>query len=407
MSNPNFSLINQIDSAAIMKVASDLITFRTESESGTDFEKAANYLLRIFKELDIEVKTLGSDKRPILIGTKKTTQTGISFFLHGHYDVVPAGDLTAWDNDPYSPVVENGRLFGRGAADMKGGLAVICEVARILTFNDTFFHGNLFVTITPDEEIGSMNGTALLLKSKILPRGKNYYGLMPECSGLDTIWNASKGTLWYEVQVWGKQAHSTLPSEGVNAFEKMCKLVNTKLSPLRVVLEKRKSKLDGEFPDSPYAVMNIGGYSCGKNSINTIPGSARFSIDRRLIPEERVSEVQDEIENSLEEFATESGTPVEAKLLLKAEPCFVDEQTRLCQVLVKSAETILSRLPRFTLCSGHLDIRFFNAYGIPMIAYGPGGLAMAHAPNEFVEINHLVELAKIYLLTCLTLAKNS
>ncbi|MFX0198463.1 MAG: M20 family metallopeptidase [Candidatus Hodarchaeota archaeon] len=407
MSNPNSSLIDQIDSAAIMKVASDLITFRTESESGTDFEKAANYLLRIFKELGIEVKTLGSDKRPILIGTKKTTQTGINIFLNGHYDVVPAGDLAAWDNDPFKPVFDNGRLYGRGAADMKGGLAVICEVARILTFDDTFFHGNLFVTITPDEEIGSMNGTALLMKNKILPRGKDCYGLMPECSGLDTIWNASKGTLWYEVQVLGKQAHSTLPSEGVNAFEKMCELVNTKLSPLRIVVEKRKSKLEGEFPDSPYAVMNIGGYSRGETSINTIPGSAIFSIDRRLIPEEHILKVQEEIEKPIKEYASESGTALEAELLLKAEPCFVDEQNQLCQVLVKSAETFLSRQPRFTLCSGHLDIRFFNAYGIPMVAYGPGGLAVAHAPNEFVEVNHLVDLAKIYLLTCLTLAKSS
>jgi len=261
--------------------------------------------------------------------------------------------------------------------------------------------------MTPDEEIGSMNGAALLMKSKILPRGKNCYGLMPECSGLDTIWYASKGTLWYEIQVWGKQAHSTLPSKGVNAFERMCELVNTKLTPLRVEIEKRKSKLEGEFPDSPFAVMNIGGYSRGENSINTIPGSAIFSIDRRLIPEECVLEAQDEIEKTLEEYATKSRTPVEAELLLKAEPCFVDEQNRLCQVLGKSVEKILSRPPRFTLCSGHLDIRFFNAYGIPMVAYGPRGLAVAHAPNEFVEVNHLVDLAKIYLLTCLTLAKSS
>ncbi|MFQ6125702.1 MAG: M20 family metallopeptidase [Candidatus Heimdallarchaeota archaeon] len=407
MLNPTSSLIDQIDLATIMKVASDLISFRTESEKGTDFERATNYLSRIFEKLDFEVKTLGSDKRPTLVGTKKTAQTGTNIFLNGHYDVVPAGDLAAWDNDPFTPVFENGRLYGRGAADMKGGLAVICEVARILNSEDALFQGNLFVTVTPDEEIGSKNGAALLMKSQILPRGKDCYGLMPECSGLDTIWHASKGTLWYEVRIWGKQAHSTLPSEGVNAFEKMCELVNTKLSPLRVIVEKRKSKLDGEFPDSPYAVMNVGGYSHGATSINTIPGSAIFSIDRRLIPEERVSEAREEIENALEGYAIESGTPVEAELLLKAGPCFVDEQTQLCQVLVKSAETFLSRPPRFALCLGHLDIRFFNAYGIPMVAYGPGGLAVAHAPNEFIEVNHLVDLVKIYLLTCLTLTNNN
>ncbi len=230
---------------------------------------------------------------------------------------------------------------------------------------------------------------------------------MPECSGLDTIWHASKGTLWYEIQVRGKQAHSTLPNQGVNAFEKMCDLVNTRLSPLRVEVEARKSKFEGEFPDSSYAVMNIGGYSRGEVSINTIPGTSIFSIDRRLIPEECITKAQDEIEKQLKEYSTKTGVPVEAEILLKATPCLVDVQSRLCQVLLENARAILSRLPRYALCSGHLDIRFFNTYGIPMVAYGAGGLAVAHAPNEFVEVDQLVDLTKIYLLTCLTLAKNS
>ena len=403
MSEPTSSLIDQIDSAAIVKVASDLIAFRTESEAGTDFEQAANYVLQILEELGFETKTLGRDERPILVGSKKTTQTGINIFLNGHYDVVPAGELAAWDTDPFTPVLENGRLYGRGAADMKGGLAVICEIARILASGDISFPGNLFVTVSPDEEIGSKHGTELLMKSKILPR--DGFGLMPECSGLDTIWHASKGTLWYEVRVVGKQAHSTLPSEGINAFERMCELVNTKLSPLRVEVEKRRSKHEGEFPDSSRAIMNIGGYSRGEISINTIPGTAIFSIDRRLIPEEHVQDAQDEIEKFIEDYSNKTGIPVETQLFLKATPCLVDEKSRLCQVLLKSAEMILSRRPRFALCSGHLDIRFFNTYGIPMIAYGPGGLGVAHAPNESVLVNHLVDLAKIYLQTCLTLTE--
>ncbi|MFQ5820862.1 MAG: M20 family metallopeptidase [Candidatus Heimdallarchaeota archaeon] len=407
MPEPTSSLIDQINTAAIMKVASDLISFRTESEGGTDFELAANYLFRILEDLGLKVKTLGSDKRPILVGTKKSAQTGINIFLNGHYDVVPAGDLTTWNKDPFIPVLEDGILFGRGAADMKGGLAVICEVARILTSEEVHFPGNLYVTMTPDEEIGSKNGAALLMESQILPRGKDCVGLMPECSGLDTIWHASKGTLWYKIQVRGKQAHSTLPSQGVNAFEKMCDLVNTRLTPLRVEVETRKSKFEGEFPDSSYAVMNIGGHSRGEVSINTIPGASIFSIDRRLIPEEGITEAQDEIEKQLKEFSTKAGVPVEAEILLKATPCLVDDQSRLCQVLLENSRAVLSRLPRFALCSGHLDIRFFNAYGIPMVAYGAGGLAMAHASNEFVEVNQLVDLAKIYLLTCLTLAKSS
>lgn len=407
MPEPTTSLIDQINTAAIVKVASDLITFRTESEGGTDFELAANYLFRILEDLGLKVKTLGSDKRPILVGTKKSAQTGINIFLNGHYDIVPAGDLTAWDKDPFIPVLEDGILFGRGAADMKGGLAVIYEVARILTSEEMHFPGNLYVTMTPDEEIGSKNGAALLMKNQILPRGKDCVGLMPECSGLDTIWHASKGTLWYEIQVRGKQAHSTLPSQGVNAFEKMCDLVNTRLSPLRVEVETRKSKFEGEFPDSSYAVMNIGGHSRGEVSINTIPGASIFSIDRRLIPEECITKAQDEIEKQLKEYSSKAGVPVEAEILLKATPCLVEEQSRLCQVLLENASAVLSRLPRFALCSGHLDIRFFNAYGIPMVAYGAGGLAVAHAPNEFVEVNQLVDLAKIYLLTCLTLAKSS
>jgi len=387
-----------------MQIASDLIAFRTESEYGTDFEKAADYLLRLLDQIDFKTQTMGSENRPIIVGIKKSSNAGVNIILNGHYDVVPAGDISSWIKDPFNPIIEDGRLYGRGAADMKGGLAVICEVARLLSSADADFPGNIYVTFTPDEEIGSKNGAQLLIESQILPKGENCFGLMPECSSLDTIWHATKGTLWYEIQIWGKQAHSTLPSQGINAFEKMCELVNTKLTPLRVMVESRKSTLEGEFPDSPYSILNIGGHSCGEKSINTIPGVAVFSIDRRIIPEEQLSDVQDEIKELLEDYSVEAGVLMEVKQLLKADPSVVEKQHPLCQALFNCATTIRLREPKFAMCAGHMDTRFFNTYGIPMIAYGVGSLEVAHAPNEFVEIAHLDELAKIYLLTCLELA---
>ena len=217
---------------------------------------------------------------------------------------------------------------------------------------------------------------------------------------------SAKGTLWYEVQIWGKQAHSTLPSQGINAFEKMCELVNTKLTPLKVRVESRKSTLEGEYPDSSFSILNIGGHSCGEKSINTIPGAAVFSLDRRIIPEERISDAQDEIKELLEEYSIEAGVLMEVKQLLNADPSDVETQHPLCQTLFKCATTIRLREPKFAMCAGHMDTRFFNSYGIPMIAYGAGSLEVAHSPNEFVEIAHLEELAKIYLLTCLEIAQS-
>jgi succinyl-diaminopimelate desuccinylase len=399
------SLIDQVNLNSLTKVTSDLIKFRTESEHGNDFEQAANYLLRILDRMDFETQILGKTDRPILVGTWKNSRKGINFCLHGNYDVVPVGDPTDWEKDPFVPVLESGRLYGRGSVDMKGGLAVICEVARILTTDDANFQGNLFITLTSDGEIGSKYSFRLLKDSRILPRGKGSFGLVPECSGLDTIWNAAKGVLWYEVTILGKQAHGSLPSKGINAFEHMCELITSKLSSYKLQVESRKSEMKGEFPDSSYAVMNIGGFSSSGWNITTIPGTARFSIDRRLIPEEDIKKADEEIQTLMEEYSTQAGVLVEVNQLLRAPSGYLEEQHPLCQILSKSAESILSKSPQFGLCSGHFDIHLFNAYGIPMLAYGPGDLAKAHAPNEFVEIHQLEKLAKIYVLTCLELSR--
>ena len=217
--------------------------------------------------------------RPALLGGYGKG-SGKTLHLHGHFDVVPA-------NDPaqYRPIRKDGRVYGRGAADMKAGLVAIW--AAILALHECELEPRRPITlsITPDEESGGETGAGHLIRERIIRTGNMAFLIMPECTSGD-IWNASKGALVVDVIVKGKSAHSTLPHLGRNAFEDMLPVAEA-LVELRKKLETRHSRFSVEDPQAAYSTMAIGGQGGGGEKFNIVPGRYHFTVDRRPIPEER------------------------------------------------------------------------------------------------------------------------
>jgi len=217
---------------------------------------------------------------------------------------------------------------------------------------------------------------------------------MPEPTSLTYIWHVHKGCLWYRVRVKGKQAHATLPHLGVNAFEEMVQLV-MKFIECRKVVEQRVSIFKAYPVEGNRASIAIGGMCGCCDAVNVVPGEAWFTNDRRVLPEENIKEVEEEIKTIVNEFRRSNlDVIVELENLLRIEPSYIDPDHELVRLIRRSIKEALSVDAEPVLCPGFLNIRYFISKGMPAVAWGPGSLEQAHALNEYIELDKFFKWMK-------------
>ncbi len=221
---------------------------------------------------------------------------------------------------------------------------------------------------------------------------------MPEPTSLTYIWHAHKGCLWYRIRVKGRQAHATLPHLGINAFEKMVQLA-TRFIEYRKVVEKRVSTFKAYPVEGNRASIALGGMCGCCDAVNIVPGEAWFTIDRRVLPEEGIDTVEKEIISIIKEFRKNNpDVAIDVKNLLRIEPSYIDPDHELVRLVQESVREVLNVEAKPVLCPGFLNIRYFIKAGMPAVAWGPGDLAQAHAPNEHIELGKLFKWMKALAL---------
>jgi len=315
-------------------------------------------------------------------------------FIHfnGHYDVVAGG--SGWTaTDPFKPKMINDKIFGRGACDMKGGIAsMLLSMIALQRFVDTLEYG-IETFLVPDEEIGGETGTQYIVENNMI-RGK--YVIIAEPTGLDKIYIGMKGRIRALVIVRGKSAHGASPWLGVNAFEKATRLAVKMFDELVPMIEAKKSRYKYDFPEASKATLMIGGLVKGGNKINQVPDEVIFSLDRRLIVEENVNEAWSEIENYVRKAAKDMNMNVDLKLLLAQDPIIAKENSKIFAIIDASAEEIIGRKPEKIVCYNGLDMIYYLQRGYEAATYGPGCYNI-HAPDEYIEISEIVRTSKIYI----------
>jgi succinyl-diaminopimelate desuccinylase len=311
--------------------------------------------------------------------------------FNGHYDVVPAGE--GWSRDPFTPVIENGRLYGRGSSDMKGGIAAV--IASLVYLAQTR-EPEIIVeaALVPDEEIGGLTGTGYLV-NELGSRPDSV--VIAEPSGVDNIYTGHRGLVWFIVKVYGKQAHGSAPWLGDNAFEKMLKFASRFIDEYRAVLESRVSKYTYEDSNAAKPTINPGGVLIAPGAVNIVPGVSGFSVDRRLVIEERVESVIEEIRELVSKISSELGVKAEIEVIEKSEPAYTPEDSLIVKLLRESVKSVLGAEPKTTICVGGLDLRYYSAVGIPAVAYGPGTVGVAHKPDEYIELVDLERSISVYV----------
>ncbi len=392
-----------------------LISIPSVSPSGEGYREIANLLADEMKRIGFNVRIVevpreyqerncrnaGSNPRYIVYAFYGD---GIRLHFNGHYDVVPGGH--GWRiTDPFKPKIVNGRLYGRGAIDMKGGIAAVIAALHALK-NTIGFPQNLRIetAFVPDEEIGGECGTGYLV-SNVLESPPEYV-VIPEPSGLETPWHGHKGALWATITVKGINAHASTPWLGENAFLRASKLALDLHSKYTSILAMRKTRHPIDPPEAASPTIMIGGVAHvpGGGKTNQIPGEFVFTIDRRLIPEESVSQAKWELESLLRWISVENGRiSYSIEYTNSMEPA-INDPGPIYEALREAAETVGITIKEPHLCPGGLDMWYYTTRGSKAISYGPSGKT-AHAPDEYISLDEFKKLIRIFYLLPWKLSK--
>lgn len=359
----------------VVELTQKLLSFNTINPPGEE-RACAHFLGDLLKENGFEVTYHEFDEKRTSVIAEVSGKSDLSpICFTGHIDVVPLG-ATPWTKDPFKGEIEGDKLFGRGVADMKGGVAAFV-VAAIETKRDLPDDANIVLVITAGEEI-ACEGAAHLVKDGMLDKAGAI--VVAEPSG-NYPYIGNKGILWIEAKTTGVTAHGSLPEEGENAVLK--------------AIDAVKRLTEYEFPISEHKhfgkpTMNIGRFNGGLN-VNSVPDSATFSIDIRTIPGMKNEDVlQDVIEILGDEFTC---TVLQNKNIVYSEP----EQGWI-QGVFDIMEGVLGERPTPKAVTYATDsTQLTPAYGNPpTINMGPGELDQAHKTDEFCYISKLKDATAVY-----------
>jgi acetylornithine deacetylase/succinyl-diaminopimelate desuccinylase-like protein len=289
-------------------------------------------------------------------------------YFHGHFDVVPAQSPTQFE-----PRREAGRIIGRGTADMKGGLVSMLYGAAAARELGLLADARIVLHFVCDEETGSTAGSGHLREAGLIDPAAVAM-LTAEPTG-GVVWNASRGAITLRATVRGREAHVGQLELGENAFERMLRLA-APLAELSHELLARDS------------MLLVGGAAGAGANFNVVPGSAWFSVDRRLNPDEDLDAELARLTGLLD------GAEVE---VLQAQPAAVTDPSHPAALeLARCVAEVEGAPPRFELCPGVLETRWYAQLGIPAFAYGAGRLDVSHGPDEYIDEAAMRRCAEVY-----------
>ncbi|XAS68150.1 M20 family metallopeptidase [Micrococcaceae bacterium Sec5.7] len=317
-------------------------------------------------------------------------QPGILFL--GHSDVVPAG--TGWERPPFEPHVRDGRLFGRGSTDMKGGLAAVVVALKALKEAGARLPGNAALACTVDEEDLGLGIRAYIAAALAHPAASYSACVVAEPTDLETVIGC-RGDSYIELTVTGKSAHSGRPADGRNAIDAAAKILDL----IRTDHERLQA---GQDPLLGAGSWNIG-LIRGGTGTSMVAAECSVSLDRRLMPDDDAQLIADKLRARISEAGIDSnGISVDAQVTMEM-PGFRTPETHplVANSVASLADAgVASAISGWTAaCDGGFIARDL---GVPTIVMGPGGLNdQAHQVNESVSIAELVAAARAYALMCL------
>ena len=372
-----------VDRDEVLGLAQALIAAPSENPGGTE-DEAADVASAFLRDIGADPKIVRGDAgRPSVVATIGGDAPR-DLAWNGHLDTVPAGSRDTWSVDPFSGAVVDGRLIGRGACDMKGAVAAALGAASAIRRAGINLDGSLTFHLVADEELAGVHGTRVLRDQGILAQRLAVVGEPTDFSlGL-----AERGGAWITTTAYGAAAHGSRPDRGVNAITSMARF----LLRLPDVLPDIEHPLCGR-PTVNAALIE------GGSAPNMVPDRCEVEIDRRILPGETDRDAVLAPFHDLA-YALRAEHPdvdVRSEIRDWTEAAESPPDTEIAQALRRASAGERGTQPPDAGFTGITDARYYiNDAAIPTVIFGPGSLGVAHTADEWIEVDDLVQAARVY-----------
>lgn len=403
----------------LVALTQDLIRFPTVNPPGDGYGPCAEYLGERLRKRGFDVEYVraegspgDSDKYPRInvVARYEGKAPGPCVHFNSHIDVVEAGE--GWTVDPFGGELKDGKVFGRGACDMKGGLAASVIAVEALIDAGVELPGALEISGTADEESGGYGGVAYLAERGYFSKPRVDHVIIPEPLNVDRVCIGHRGVWWSEITTEGHIAHGSMPFLGDNAVRHMGALLEEMERRIFPNLGGQPTRMPVVPEGARTPTLNInsihGGqvYSGQGLPSPVVPDTCQIVLDRRLLIEEDLDKVKAEMRAMLDGLTqTRPNFRYKMRDLFEVRPSMTEPERPVVRMTCEAVEQVLGK-PAAICCSpGTYDQKHIDRIGKlrDCIAYGPGILDLAHQPDEYVGVEDMVNSAKVMALSAYAL----
>ncbi|MCG6901276.1 MAG: acetylornithine deacetylase/succinyl-diaminopimelate desuccinylase family protein [Rhodobacter sp.] len=344
-----------------------------------------------------------------IVARREGGSAGDCVHFNSHTDVVEVGH--GWTTDPFGGELKDGRIYGRGTCDMKGGLATSIIAAEAFLAVCPDFGGAIEISGTADEETGGYGGVAYLAKQGYFDPGKVQHVIIPEPLKKDRICLGHRGVWWAEIETRGRIAHGSMPFLGDSAIRHMGAVLEEIERYLYPLLASKLTAMPVVPPQARQSTMNINAIHGGAPEQDAdftgfpaacVADRCRITIDRRFLIEEDIATVKAEVSGMMERIKAERpGFDYEIRDLWEITPTMTDRDAPVVRTVSAAIRRVLARAPDYVVSPGTYDQKHIDRIGRlkNCIAYGPGILDLAHQPDEWIGVQDMIDSANVMALT--------
>jgi succinyl-diaminopimelate desuccinylase len=398
----------------LVELTRELIRFPTVNPPGEAYTPCAEFLGRRLQKSGFSIQYLRAEGAPgdsaryprtNVIGRLEGGRPGPTVHFNSHIDVVEAGE--GWTTDPFGAEVRDGKVYGRGACDMKGGLAASIIAVEAYVAANPGFAGAIEISGTVDEESGGFGGVAWLAGKGFFSKPRVDHVIIPEPLNKDRICLGHRGVWWAEIETKGEIAHGSMPFLGDCAVRHMGAVLEAFEKELYPALDAKRTRMPVVPEGARKSTMNINSIHGGQTDDYSglpspnVPDRCRMTIDRRFLIEEKLADVKEEIVAILEGIkARRARFDYSIADIMEVLPIMAERDTPVAVAIAEGIRQVFGREPQYVISPGTYDQKHIARIGHlhDCIAYGPGILDLAHRPDEYVAVADMVDSARVMAL---------
>ncbi len=387
MTNP--AMLTKKDEKDLIALCQDLVKINSVNPPGNELV-IAQFIKDYLEQSGVKAELVyHDDQRASVLAVIKGSGKADPVIFSAHIDTVPVGDQP-WIAGPFSGEIIDGKLYGRGSSDMKGGLAAMMIAVRKLMEAKVQLKGDLVLAFSAGEENNFLGAYALAERDEL----KKAQVLLVSEPSSNQLALAEKGGFWLKVVTHGQTAHGSRPEQGRNAVMMMMQFLQEFMT---LDIKSEPHPLLGQFTRSVNVIS-------GGMKTNVVPDSCMVEVDMRTVGGQDHQQILKQIQELIKRLETDiPGFKAEASgLSVNTQPVVTDENhpavVQFRQILER--ETRVDTTP-IGMYYGTDAAVYVPLYGYPMIICGPGRAELAHQPNEFIDIDKLIEAARVYILAAL------